>query len=91
LHGKIATVFALAMNCCTKSGIPAWSNGRQNSGIHYTALRGMFFMIGGWIGAVRLLREFHPRLQRWLVITFLAMLIVVAPAVSQWIKAAYYA
>jgi hypothetical protein len=82
--------FCIGDELLRKIGIPAWSNGRQNSGIHYTALWSIFFMISGWIGAVRLLRTFHPRMGRWMVITFLAMLFVVDPSVSQWVKAKYY-
>jgi hypothetical protein len=82
--------FSFGDRILQRIGLEAWSNPEQNMGFHYTVLYSLVFIIGGWWGAVRLLKEIHPKIDRRMVVLFFITLFFLAHPINTVVKQMYY-
>ena len=89
---ELSNGFCLGDYLLNKLGLKAWSNDEERWGLRYTFFYGLAFVIIGWRGAEKYLRD--SRLIEFIkkrpFIFFLALILFVVPAVLEVSKDTYY-
>lgn len=82
--------FCLGDYLLNKVGLKAWQNEQEKMGLRYTFFYGLAFVVIGWKGATKYLKDSNPYLIKKMPWIFLALLLFVVPAVTEYAKNTYY-
>ncbi len=82
--------FCLGDYLLNQLGLKAWHNDQEKLGLHYTFFYALTFVVIGWRGATKYLKESHPYLIKKMLWIFLALLLFIVPAVTEYAKNTYY-
>ena len=82
--------FCLGDYILNQLALKAWQNDKEKLGLRYTFFYALFFVIIGWRGATKYLKDSYPRLIRKLPWIFFGFLLFVVPATTEFAKDTYY-
>ncbi|MDO7786063.1 hypothetical protein [Desulforamulus aquiferis] len=82
--------FCLGDYILNQLGLKAFQNDEEKLGLRYTFFYALFFVIVGWKGAKKYLKDSHPILIKRLPWIFFGMLLFVVPTTTEFAKNTYY-
>ncbi len=82
--------FCLGDYLLNQLGLKAWYNDQDKMGLRYTFFYALTFVIIGWRGSTKYLKESYPYLIKKMVWIFLALLLFIVPAGTEYAKDMYY-
>lgn len=82
--------FCLGDYILNQLGLKAWQNDEEKMGLRYTFFYALFFVVIGWKGAKKYLKDSYPLLIRKLPWIFFGLLLFVVPATTEIAKNTYY-